>query len=311
MNMRSYKIESYVPEENFLSGKDARFCRTAFEDAFVLDVHTAPTVIASCKGSNKIEFSMADAANLLTVFKSGEGALILPCPNGGTLLVYPAWRHLEMALAFLVKERPDEVEKAYQNAQRHAFSATFATEETNQISSLETKLCVLEFYRKHLFGDKRQTNVTAQILMLANLLGCHLHEMSVSRVNVSLDECELEKLSAYLACTFMTLRRYNGEVFTSDENDQNTANLTHVSQEYGLYIQQNLRQKIAKPTVFDIPKEADVANFVNHPAFANYKTEKDDKGIRLHLPLRQKAFLSSLPSPIGERELVLTLFPLK
>ena len=309
--MRRYKIESYVPEANFLSGKDARFCRTAFEDAFVLDVHTPPTVIASCKGSDKIEFSMADAANLLTLFKGGEEVLILPYPNSGTLLVYPAWRHLEMALAFLVKESPDEVEKAYQNAQRHAFSAVFAAQETTATHSLETKLCVLNFYRKHLFGDERQTNVTAQILMLANLLGCRLHEMSVSRVNITLEERELERLSAYLACTFMTLRRYNSEVFTSDENDQNTANLTHVSQEYGLYIQQSVRQNIAKPTVFDIPKEADVARFVNHPAFADYQTEKDDAGIRLHLPLRQKTLLSSFSSPKGERELVLTLFPFK
>ena len=309
--MRSYKIESYVPEKGFLTGKDARFCRTAFEDCFVIDLHETINILASCSGADKLELSMADAANLAIVFGSREEVVMLPY-HTGTLLVYPVWRHLEMALAFLVKESPDEVEKTYKNAQRHAFSAVFVTEEADANAKLETKLCVLDFYNKHLFGNKHQTNVTAQILMLANLLGCHLHEMSVSRVkDVTLDEREFEKLSAYLACAFVTMRRYNAEISASAKNDQNTANFAHVSQEYGVYIQQNLRQKIAKPTAFDVPQESVLAPFVNHPAFADYKAEETNGGICLHLPIRQKALLSSLSSLIGERELVLTLFPLK
>ncbi len=310
MSMRIYKIESYVPEETFLLGKDARFCRAAFEDAFVIDIHNGTNVIASLRGNNKIDVSMSDAATLVTIFNGCREFLMLPSSRG-TLLVYPAWQHLELSLAFLLKESVEEVEKAYKNAQRYAFSALFSTDETNRQLNLETKLCVLQFYMEHLFGEKRETNVAAHILMLANLLGCRLHEMAVSRVNVTLDERELEKLGAYIACTFMTMRRYNGAVSTSDTGDENTTNLTHVMQEYGLRIQQSVRQKIAKPTAFDIPGESDFASFAKHPAFADYKIEESDGTLRLHLPLRQKAVLSSFPARTAQNEITLTLFPLR
>lgn len=140
--MRSYKIESYVPEENFLRGKDARFCRAAFEDCFVVDVHKGIRVIASTRGEKNLEVSMADAANLLTQEKGKKEILILPSSRG-TLLFYPAWQSLGLALAFLLKEPPEEVEKSYQNAKRYALSMIFDADtdtENNQQVGLETKL---------------------------------------------------------------------------------------------------------------------------------------------------------------------------
>ena len=216
-DMRSYKIESYVPEETFLAGKDARFCRAAFEDCFVVDLHNGPNIITSCRGTEQIETSMADTAALLTLFDGKNEFLILPSSQG-TLLVYPAWPQLELALVFLLKERAENIEKAYQNAKRYAFSSVFNTQEEREKSpfeELETKLRTLEFYMHRLFGANRETNVTAQILMIANLVGCRLHETTVSRVNVTLDEREMERLGAYLFCTFMTMRRYNGRVSTT------------------------------------------------------------------------------------------------
>ncbi len=313
MDMRSYKIESYVPEETFLLGKDARFCRAAFEDCFVIDLHSGPHIIASSRGNDLIETSMADTASLLNLFNGSCEPLILS-GSKGTLLVYPTWQRLELALAFLLREDVQTVEKAYQNAGRYAFSLVFDTEkerENKPQADLEAKICALHFYMNRLFGVKREDNVMAQILMIANLLGCRLHEMSVSRTSITLDEREMEKLSAYLCCTFMTMRRYNGNISTSDKVTETPDFLTYASQEYGLYIQQSVKEKIAKPTVFDLPLEKDVAGFATHPAFANYKIEECDGTIRLHLPLHQKALLSSLSARGTENELVLTLFPLK
>ena len=308
--MKKYTIQSYVPEENLLTGKDARFCRTAFEDAFVLDVHTSPTVIASCKGNDKTELSMAQAASLLTIFKGDKEVLILPHPTGGSLLVYPTWPHLEMTLAFLVKECAEEVEKAYQNAQRHAFSVVFTPDGEPQNPSLETKLCVLNFYMKQLFPEGHQVNVAAQILMLANLLGCRLHEMSASRVNITLDEREAQTMSAYLACTFMTMRRHSGEVAASVEGDQNPAILTHVEQEYGICIQQTAKKRFEKDATREAFQSQEAAPFKSHPAFKNYKTEEGDTVRHIHIPLRKKATLSSFASIGGESEILLSLFPL-
>lgn len=310
-DMRSYKIESYVPEETFLLGKDARFCRAAVEDCFVVDLHRTPTIIASCRGTELIETSMADTASILTLFDGKNEFLILPC-SAGTLLIYPAWPHLEMALAFLLKERVENVEKAYQNAKRYAFSALFNTQDESEksvLEELETKLCSLAFYMNRLFGANRETNVTAQILMIANLVGCRLHEMSVSRLNVTLDEREMERLSAYLFCIFMTMRRYNGRVSTTEEADENTSFLTHAPQEYGFRIQQSVREMISKPTAYDLPTQGDIASFANHPAFENYKIEETDGTIRLHLPIKQKALLSSVAVHGREQEITLTLFP--
>lgn len=311
--MRSYKIESYVPEASFLSGKDARFCRAAFEDCFVLDFHNGPAIIASCRGTEQIEASMADTAALLTLFDGKNEFLILPSSRG-TLLIYPAWPRLELALAFLLKEDVEEVEKSYQNAKRYAFSQIFETDgdtEINQRLNLEAKLCALEFYRDRLFGNKRETNVVAQILMISNLTGCKLHEMSLSRTNVTLDEREMEMLSAYLCCVFMTMRRYNGKVTTTDKTEENTDFLTHVPQEYGLQIQQSVREIATRPTNFDLPSQADISSFATHPAFKNYKIEESGGVFRLCLSLKQKTFLSSIAARGNGQELILTLFPLK
>ena len=317
-DMRSYKIESYVPEETFLAGKDARFCRAAFEDCFAVDVHNHFDIIAACRNGNLIGKSLADAfslslsnvANLLHLFDGDSEFLALPCPNG-TLLVYPAWPRIGIALAFLLKEDIKEVEKSYQNAKRYAFFKVFETDgnaEINQQLNLEAKICALEFYRNRLFGNKRETNAVAQILMIANLMGCRLHEMSVSRINATLDELETESLGAYLCCVFMTMRRYNGKISTSAEGEENTSILTHVPQEYGIRIQQTVRQRVTKQTAFDLPARSDIACFANHPAFADYKTEDGDNSFCVHLPIKQKMHLSAYAMVGREQEITLTLF---
>ena len=311
-DMRSYKIESYVPEKGFLAGKDAYFCRTAFEDCFVVDLHNTPNIIASCKGTKQIETSMADTAALLTLFDGRNEFLILPC-SLGTLLIYPAWQHLEMALAFLFKEDAETIEKAYQNAKRYAFSAFFNTQmehENSPLEKLETKIRVLDFYMRHLFGAEQETNVTAQILMIANLVGCDLHKTDVSRVNVTLDKTETEKINAYLCCVFMTMRRYNGCVSTVGETDTNPSILTHVPQEYGICVQQSVRKKVTKPSAFDLPSHAEITKFFSHPAFTDCRIEETDGTLCLHLPIKQKARLSSVCLCGTQNELVLTLFPL-
>ncbi len=309
--MYSYKIKSYVPEKNFLAGKDAHFCRAAFADCFVIDVRNKMSVIASSRAGEPIPFSMADAATLLTLDEGNKEFAILPIATG-TLVVYPAWRHLGLLLAFLFEESPEEVEKSYQNAQRYAFSTVFDTETESEKTPklhLETKLSVLDFYMDHLFGDKRETNITAQILMIANLMGCNLCKMEVSHVDVPFDEQEVECLSAYLCCAFMTMRKYSGRVSTSRETDPNSQFFTHVPQKYSICIEQSIRERITKPTPFDLPTHADVASFANHPAFADYKTEEENGRFRMHLPLKRKALLSSFSACGRESEIILTIFP--
>lgn len=311
MPMNSYKIESYVPEESFFGNKNKFFCRALFDNCFVIDTQNNNGVLASGKSDDPLALSMAEAAALLTLFDGENEFLSLP-HSSGTLLVYPAWRQLKFALAFYFEESIEEVQKAYQNAQRYAFSALFDTkneDEFNQQLHLETKLCALHFYMEHLFGDKRETNAVAHILMIANLVGCHLQETSVSRIDVTLDEGEMERLGAYLFCTFLTMRRYNGSV--SAKTDENTANLTHVVQKYGLRIQQSVQSKVARPTEFDLPSPLAMANFAEYPHFHNYKIEEADVAIRLHIPLPQKAMLSSFGTSRVQKEIILNLFPIQ
>ena len=309
--IRSYKIESYVPEKTFLAGKDARFCRAAFADCFVIDVCNKMSVIASSRASEPIPFSMADTATLLTLGEGEKEFAILP-RDTGSLVVYPAWRNFGLALAFLFEENSEEVAKAYQNAQLYAFSAVFDDENKVQKtpkSRLETKLCVLDFYINRLFGDNRETNITAQILMIANLTGCNLCEMEVSHVDVPFDEQEVERLSAYLCCAFMTMRKYSGRVSTAKETDPNSQFSTHVPQKYGIYIEQSVKERITNPTPFDLPTQADVASFATHPAFADYKAEESNGRFRMHIPIKRKARLSAFSACGREPEIILTIFP--
>ena len=309
--IRSYKIESYVPEKTFLAGKDAHFCCSAFVDCFVIDVRDKMRVIASSRADKPISFSMADAATLLTLGEGKKELTILP-KDAGTLVVYPAWRSLGLALAFLFEESPEKVEKAYENAQRYAFSAVFDDEnEVQKIpkSHLETKLCVLDFYMNRLFGDNRETNITAQILMIANLTGCNLCEMEVSHVDAPFDEQEADCLSAYLCCTFMTMRKYSGRVSTAKETDQNPQFSTHVPQKYAIRIQQSIKERMQKSTPFDLPTYADVANFATHPAFADYKAEETNGVFHMHIPLKHKARFSAFSACGREPEIILTIFP--
>jgi hypothetical protein len=269
------------------------------------------SVIASSRASEPILFSMADAATLLTLSEGNKEFAMLPVAKG-TLLVYPAWQRFGLLLAFLFEESPEEIEKSYQNAQRYAFSTVFDPEtkskQTPQ-SNLETKLCVLDFYMDHLFGDKRETNITAQILMIANLMGCNLCEMSVSRVDVPFDEQEADRLSAYLCCAFMTMRKYSGRVSTAGNTDPNSQFSTHVLQKYSICIEQSIKERISKTTLFDLPTHADVANFATHPAFADYKAEEANGKFQMHLPLKRKVLLSSFSACGREMEIILTIFP--
>jgi hypothetical protein len=320
--MRSFKIESYVPEKSFFRGKDARFCKTAYEDCFVVDIKDDARVLASCRENDYtgaslvkcMDLSLADAASLLHIFGSKDSVLILPC-SVGTLLIIPAWRTLGLALVFLFKENAQDVQKAYQNAQRYAFLAVFEAEEdekTNQRLRLENKLCTLLFYKEHLFGTKRQANATAHILMIANLVGCRLHETTILREGLTLDENELDSLGAYLFCTFMTMRRYNGKVSAAKDSKEceNPENLTHVPQEYGLRIQQTVCARVPQMTQLDLPTKADIACFSAHPVFQNYKTEETNDGICLHIPIKQKALFSSITARGEKKEITITVFPL-
>lgn len=313
MPMRTYQIESYVPEEGFYQGKDAQFWRAAFADCFVIDLQNNFEVIASCRGTHSLDVSMADAAALLHLFKGEKEFLILPSSHG-TLMVYSAWPHLSFALAFLFDESLDEVQKAYQNTQRYAFSTLFDAaegEKINQRLNLENKLCTLVRYMDRLFGTDKPSNVPAHILMIANLVGCRLHEASVLGMRVTLDEREAQKLGAYLCCTFMTMRRYNGKVSALPEIGENTARSTHVPQEYGMRIEQTVKERTKKPTPFDLPTADALASYTAHPAFAAYRIEESDGVVRLHVPLYQKAILSSINTHRVEKEIILVLFPIQ
>ena len=105
------------------------------------------------------------------------------------------------------------------------------------------------------------------------------------------------------------IRRYNGKVVALPDREQTHANLQHVSQEYGLRIEQSIKERIAKPTAFDLPSSADVASFAKHPIFKDYIISENDGVISLHIPLRQKALLSSVSMLAPGKELTLTLFP--
>ena len=300
-----------MPEEIFLAGKDAHFCCSAFADCFVIDLHNKMSVIASSRASEPIPFSMADAATLLTFGEGKKKFAILP-RDAGTLVVYPAWQKLGLALAFLFEESSEEVTKAYQNAQRYVFSAVFNAETELQKtpkSYLETKLCVLDFYMNRLFGDNCETNITAQILMIANLMGCNLCQMEVSHVDVPFDEQEVDRLSAYLCCAFMTMRKYSGRVSTTGETDQNSQFSTHVPQKYTIRIQQSIKERLHKPTPFELPTHADVAGFATHPAFADYKAEETNGAFYMHIPLKHKARFSAFSACGREPEIILTIFP--
>ena len=67
---------------------------------------------------------------------------------------------------------------------------------------------------------------------------------------------------------------------------------------------------ISKSTAHDLPPKSDIVTFATHPAFEGYKIEETDGAIQLHLPIKQKALLSSVLSRGREQEITLTLFPI-
>ena len=314
MSMRCFQLKSYVSEKEFLEGKDAHFYQAAFANCFVVDFSATPRVIASCRPTQPIEASLRDIAASLPLLHDGNQPLILPCPDG-TLLLYPAWQKLSLSLGFLLTESPENVEKAYKNAQRYAFSLTVHGLLDSQMPAeigLEARLCILQFYINRLFGEDSNTSVMAQMLMIARLTGCKLHEVSAARVNISLDEREMESFSAYLFCVLMTMRRYNGKISAAEDagGAENDVFSTYVSREYGLRIQQSIRERLTKPTAFDLPTKADIMAFAAHPAFANYRIEQIDGAVQMRIPVRQKAMFSSVAVRSAKKELLVTLFPL-
>lgn len=318
-DMRYFKIEHYVSEETFFQNKDVRTRVAAFADCFVVDIHNNARVLAACcdgtltgcRLPDALELSTRDATALLQLYGAKREPLALAC-NKGTLLCFPAWRTLGLALVFLLDADLPCVLKSLENAQRYANSPLFEEAEVLSnapVGAVERQLQTILFYTEQLFGKQRSTDAVAQILMVANLAGCRLHRVAVEQLGVLIRERELEGFLACLLCLFMTMRRFSGHISASDNAAPDHALLRHVSAEYGLCIQQTALPRTRKPIAFDIPAGEDIISFLHHPAFADYTIEATESGICLTLPLGRCAAVFSLSAKAPVRAVRVMLFP--
>ena len=130
--MRYFKIEQYVSEDVFFENKNDFLHKAAFADCFVVDICNEARILAACRSKpltgrflcDALALSTKDKAALLDLFHAKQTPLTLACDRG-TLLCFPAWRSLELALVFLLEADLQTVEKCLKNAPRHANSPLF------------------------------------------------------------------------------------------------------------------------------------------------------------------------------------------
>lgn len=319
-DMRYFKIEQYVSEDIFFENKNDLLHKAAFADCFVVDICNEARILAACRSKpltgrflcDALALSAKDKAALLDLFHAKQTPLTLACDRG-TLLCFPAWHSLDLSLVFLLEADLQTVEKRLKNAPRHANSPLFQKAEEQELitsQAIEKQLQTILFYTERLFGKEKEGNVVAQILMIANLVGCKLHKVSVERISTSISERELDSFSAYLFCALLTMRHFSGEISAVDSADQNFDFSAHAVQKYGLRIQQTTLSCVQKSTKFDTPQKEDVASFLHHPAFSAYRIEESEGGVCLTLPIGCGAVVFSLSAKTPTRAVKITLFPI-
>ena len=315
--MRYFKIQQYVSEDVFFENKNNLLHTAAFADCFVIDIHNDTKILAAYRESAWIEnplwkaFALPESEKcaLANLFHAKQDSLLLAC-HRGTLLCFPAWKTIGLALVFLLDADLQTVEKCFKNAQRSVNSPLFEkteTPKTNNGEAIQKQLQTILFYTERLLGKEKEKNVVAQILMIANLAGCKLHKVAVEQISTLIYEREFECFSAYLFCVLLTMRRFSGNISASDNLGKADFS-THVVPEYGLYIQQTAIPQMQKSTKFDTPTKEDVASFLHHPAFTRYQTEEKNGGICLTLPVGYSKTVFSLSTKTLTRAIKITLF---
>ncbi len=321
MHSLKIKVKSYVPENTFFEAKEAHVRRRAFSNCLVVNLVDGARIVAGLQASTPVgrslfdvfSFSDENAKAFSGIFSDTKTPLLFPCQNG-SLLAVGAWPRLQLALVFCLDEKMEIAQRAYQNAQRRAFSNEHTLGQqgcVNEEENAEKGICEILHYVRHLFGEECEKGVAAQVLMIANLMGCRLHEISATCARLRVSDWDLQRMGAYLTCVFMTLRRFGGNVGVFEENaDEKAVFSTHAPQQaYGLCIEQNT-QRLHTEKNNARPSTELFESFATLPCFSDLEIETKEEGFTLHLPLYRGGPLGAVPFMGRARTLSFTFFPI-
>ena len=222
------QIYSYLPETELFLDKNnqSRICHF---DCAVLDAKQQFEVLAergfhAAYGENLFSLLgwQEEAYTALNRFlPSSVSTLLRPCA-GGSLLLFRQWYDsLGLLLAIRLPYAESELRKELNNASHSAISPIFSMDDTvdkNQKRDTAEALAEVFYYTERIFALPNPSSLFGHALLLANFAGCRLLPSALPYSFPQMDKKEAMRLSAFLLCTLLSLRKAEGNAFAFSEH---------------------------------------------------------------------------------------------
>ena len=210
--------ERYLPEAALFAGKDGRTCRPFVEDCVVAEASDGFPILAERGVGTQIGVGLSDLTGIgeetlraALALPRAENKNPLPCRGGSVLLFDDLLRSTGLIVALRLRDNPETVRRAILSPVAQPFYADLLPPPNAE----EERLCrIAESIRatRKILSPERFPGVWTHCLRIADFAGCRVEYSSIPIENLPLDRTSQDTLTAFLLCTFLTLRRSNGAV---------------------------------------------------------------------------------------------------
>ncbi len=209
-----------MPEITFRQGKNEPHGRAFFDDLLILDTADSYRVLAArgvriTRGKPLTEIyrlSIPSKRLMKKPFLPTDAYRVVACGSGASLLLFP---QLLPAAGLLVAVRiplpPVRLAESISLMQETELLSPFSSRRDRLRTTVPAKLEELFYYINRIFFSEEQVSLYTLLQLVANFTGCRLGTASsVPMLPLNFSDIEWKRLTAFLLCAFLTIRRRTG-----------------------------------------------------------------------------------------------------
>ena len=212
-----------------MDGKDRPESRFFHEDCALINVAEQFKVVTERGFHCKIGQTFTSALNLgweavrqLRTFHTRyNDTMLLPCEDGTLILFSHLYPTTGMLLAIRIHDTETRVAEAMRRAQHEVLSFPIFPQQDQpkpEATPLDMQMEELYFYLNRILAPSQNLSFWTHCLRIANFAGCKLDFVDLPIENVILPHEDYQRLTAFLLCVFMTLRKRTGRVRLMDKD---------------------------------------------------------------------------------------------
>lgn len=301
MNIRN-GTESYVPERDAITGKDAHESRLCREDCVLL--LPSERRILACRSAERADALLAALGEEEWRFLERESGktphLLLPREGGSVLVLGEPLAATETVLLLLLQRPAESVARALQAMGRTDFlpspSVRLARPRRRQDEGIAEELRELLSYTDRALSAGRGVGMRTRCLLLASLAGCRLTADELPTLPDGLSTRDTLRLCILLLGLLLTLRRRDGDLRAEEEGEG-----------YCVSWRANPPDCLA-PTE---PEGDETLPLLALPCFSGYRVRESENGFSVEIPveggIRRGRRTPLLQSGSGRERYTLTL----